>query len=688
MSFSLFSSSNSEESSNSVKLTKPVSQIELNKGKNIVLCFDGTKENFGPQPFTNVLKIYQILENSADQICYYQPGIGTGNNFDAFDDIRRNFTFSTFKNLFDSMFATGVNHHIKKAYRFLMKYYRKGDKIYMIGFSRGAFFARVLAGMIQRVGLLHDGLDDLVDMAWGIYEFWEYAEQPTHQSYTTTLVEEFRKLFSRDYIIKIHFQGLFDSVNSVGILRDRLFPCTQRSSIVDHVRHAVSIDERRGKFKQQSFTPNPYSPAFFSLKYKSFLLDIKQKNSIKKNDLEDSSRSKGYCNGIENPLISHTLKQRKFNVKNQRVDKCCSEQQSLETADLIKKVDKFLESSNPKTPRSIECSNRGVQGEFNHNQREENNITPQSFLTSDLVEKWFPGDHSDIGGSWPDDCFTHQNIANVSLRWMLAESLKHGLIFKKGSLKEFDQLHPLIPSFNSRRHDALNFQGVKQDIQLNLETQRSIPWRLSIATFKRLSTKFNTTELIKKNKRTIKQKFKNACQPLNKFQIFFWWILEWIPIGLRVENVQGKWCTTYVPNLGRNRYMPIYADLHWSVFWRIKFDKEYKPKNLPKYARDLIEEFEGVKLQEQLIQIETPIVSGYKSFPREQLNRTSSLESLGSSTSEPGSAYSFLLSRMMYEGMTDILYFETRKHLQYWEDTKWRFIPDELSEILSKRPDI
>lgn len=50
--------------------------------------------------------------------------------------------------------GSGLGHHIRDAYRFIMQTYREGDKICLFGFSRGAYTARCLAGMIHKVGLL------------------------------------------------------------------------------------------------------------------------------------------------------------------------------------------------------------------------------------------------------------------------------------------------------------------------------------------------------------------------------------------------------------------------------------------------------------------------------------------------------------------------------------------------------
>ena len=61
----------------------------------------------------------------------------------------------------------------------------------------------------------------------------------------------------------------------------------------------------------------------------------------------------------------------------------------------------------------------------------------------------------------------------------------------------------------------------------------------------------------------------------------FWWLIEFVPIGYRLQNVKKmKWETKYKPNLGKKRQLPIYADLHWSVVWRMKYLNDYRPTNI------------------------------------------------------------------------------------------------------------
>ncbi len=110
--------------------------------------------------------------------------------------------------------------------------------------------------MIELLGLVNSGLEDMAPLAWRIYTSWEYAGQPVihSENKTLTMAKEFKKSFSRTDV-RVHFMGLWDSVNSVGILWDRMFPYTIKTANVDHIRHAISIDERRSKYKQQLFSP-------------------------------------------------------------------------------------------------------------------------------------------------------------------------------------------------------------------------------------------------------------------------------------------------------------------------------------------------------------------------------------------------------------------------------------------------
>ena len=202
--------------------------------RNIVLCLDGTSNQYAAIN-TNVIKLYAMLDRARnDQLSYYQPGIGTMPPPGVWGRIKR-----WVVTRLDLAIAWLLSDHVTDAYRFLMRYYQEGDSIYIFGFSRGAYTARVLAAMLYKVGLLTQGNEELIPFAWDIFK--------RHDN--RTLGEGFRRTFSRP--VRIHFLGLWDTVSSVGwAWAPKHFQFTENNQAVDMVRHAVSLDERRVYFVQ------------------------------------------------------------------------------------------------------------------------------------------------------------------------------------------------------------------------------------------------------------------------------------------------------------------------------------------------------------------------------------------------------------------------------------------------------
>ena len=119
--------------------------------KNIVICCDGTGNEYGLNN-TNVVETYTLVKKDEKQVAYYDPGVGTGGweyNEDT-GGLRAKSDLAT---------GTGLQKNVEDvedAYRYLMACYENNDKIYLFGtlFSRGAFTARSLAGMLYKCGLL------------------------------------------------------------------------------------------------------------------------------------------------------------------------------------------------------------------------------------------------------------------------------------------------------------------------------------------------------------------------------------------------------------------------------------------------------------------------------------------------------------------------------------------------------
>ncbi len=207
--------------------------------KNIVICCDGTGNEYKP-PFSNVLKLYTVLPKAGDkrdrddQIIYYDPGVGTSSWPWALTWLAKKISIAL-----GLAFGVGIIRNVREAYVFLMKTYEPGDKIYIFGFSRGAYTARALAAMLYKVGLLYPGREHMLPYAIKVFK-----KERDPRAYVG-----FKATFSRK--CPVHFLGLWDTVKSVGWIYDPLtLQFTMRNPKVSVVRHAISIDERRAYFRQ------------------------------------------------------------------------------------------------------------------------------------------------------------------------------------------------------------------------------------------------------------------------------------------------------------------------------------------------------------------------------------------------------------------------------------------------------
>jgi uncharacterized protein (DUF2235 family) len=207
--------------------------------KNIVICCDGTGNEFGNQN-SNVVKLYKMLACDPTQVAYYHPGVGTMGARRALTGIGKSWT-----RLIGLAFGYGISDNVADAYQFLMRNFTNGDRLYVFGFSRGAYTARALCGMLHVAGLLTQGNDGLIPYAIRMIK---------HTRIDFAVMADFKNTFSRD--CKPHFVGLWDTVSSVGWIYNAIrFPFTTatKNSDLSMVRHAVSIDERRAFFRQNLF---------------------------------------------------------------------------------------------------------------------------------------------------------------------------------------------------------------------------------------------------------------------------------------------------------------------------------------------------------------------------------------------------------------------------------------------------
>jgi len=222
--------------------------------KNIVILFDGTSNEISADR-TNVLRLYGCLEKSEAQLVWYDPGVGTFGAENAWLRFWRKAV-----EIWGMATGWGLDENVKQAYHFLVENYDNGkrpgdgdgerDRIYIFGFSRGAYSARVLAGFIHAVGLLEKRNLNLLAYAYRAYK--RIGENDEDDFAEVRLYE---RILDPDRP-PIRLLGLFDTVASViesGRYGPRLrsHAYTKRNTSVEAVRHAVAMDERRTMFRAQ-----------------------------------------------------------------------------------------------------------------------------------------------------------------------------------------------------------------------------------------------------------------------------------------------------------------------------------------------------------------------------------------------------------------------------------------------------
>ncbi|KAK4050277.1 hypothetical protein OIV83_003598 [Microbotryomycetes sp. JL201] len=211
-------------------------------GRNLVLIFDGTNNTFESE-LTSLPLLFSFLSTDTRyQLAYYQTGIGTYTAGWSPSGLVQGFW-----RFLDSVAAWNLPEHVKGGYEYLCNYYQPGDRIFLFGFSRGAYTARALAGMCQQVGLLMPGNKESVDLAYDIYSRGANAKLSPEAN--VGLADAFHDMFSRT--ISIHFVGVWDTVASVGFLTPKTLPFSSGSSMVSHFRHCLALDEHRVRFIPQ-----------------------------------------------------------------------------------------------------------------------------------------------------------------------------------------------------------------------------------------------------------------------------------------------------------------------------------------------------------------------------------------------------------------------------------------------------
>ena len=210
--------------------------------RNLLVFLDGTAAKARHQ--TNVRKLYEAAFSFADTqpiIAYYDKGVGA---------TKLSFIPGVYS-------GRGLSKNIRQGYRFLAKTFKPRDKIYIFGFSRGAFSARSLNGFLELCGLLDArSMDEseLIDWAGDIFEIY-------HQNNADDVIAEMHELRTeipqlKFHKVKVEVIGVWDTVASIGLRHVRHPKRHHVTTLYAKTGcHALSIDEQRKKFLPILFKP-------------------------------------------------------------------------------------------------------------------------------------------------------------------------------------------------------------------------------------------------------------------------------------------------------------------------------------------------------------------------------------------------------------------------------------------------
>lgn len=577
--------------------------------RNIIVCLDGTGDQFDNDN-SNVVKFFAALKkDDPSQLTYYQTGVGT------FSSSYKGSLKKGFSAGLDMAVGASLGVHVREAYSFLMQNYREGDKICLIGFSRGAYTARALAGMLHKVGLLPAHNQAQIAFAYRWYK--------DNSEYGWKMSADFKRTFSID--ADVHFLGCWDTVASVGFI-PRILPFAKTNNrSVRYFRHALALDERRAKFKANHW----------------FQRDELYHKEEENHENEPEHVMEADSSAFERALNAHHKRASVLDVKPS--NPIFEEPEEIDL-DMEKKVQTIqkpqtdnIQSSPSEQPRrrtsmlpsrrkstKVDANGNEIKGDgksyaeyemmkkFNEIDRKEFGNYGQA---TDVLEVWFLGCHADCGGGAVANDTRHM-VSRIPLRWMLRQTFEcnTGILFHTDVLAEHgldvDTLWPkcqlrkaplcspppsaldeyasgTLPPLNKRRDSvrrqlAINEMSntpnhVKNIFSPPSSSEQSSQMGSLTHSVSTMSTWRETGVLPEMH-----EDYFDSLAEINDQlqQAKGWWASELWPVKYRIKTELGQWKKKIGPNMGRYRTIRTKtANLHWTVVQRQE-NSNYKIKCL------------------------------------------------------------------------------------------------------------
>jgi uncharacterized protein (DUF2235 family) len=214
--------------------------------KRLAIFLDGTWNTLNNN--TNVWRLKSLTSESADQRVYYSQGVGTQRG-----EVARG-----------GIMGYGIDDEILEAYTWLIQNFDDGDEIFIFGFSRGAYTARSLSGLICKCGILKLGAPLSIEQLYARYRIFNATTirmlNADGLPKNPSIEEQWLVKYSRP--TKIKFVGVWDTVGSLGLpigslkakVRKYRFLDTHLRLDNEHAFHALALDERRKNFEPTFWT--------------------------------------------------------------------------------------------------------------------------------------------------------------------------------------------------------------------------------------------------------------------------------------------------------------------------------------------------------------------------------------------------------------------------------------------------
>ncbi|KAJ8515616.1 hypothetical protein ONZ45_g6972 [Pleurotus djamor] len=228
--------------------------IHTDEGRSLILNIDGTANQFCEHS-TNVVELFSRIIRDERQVAYYDSGIGTyaRPSFRSLSYLKQ-----VVYHAIDTAIAWKFENIVHAAYEWLSKNYQPGDRIFLFGFSRGAYHYRWNDRESGAYELYSSVMDASTRNSTSNPAMGSAANNlsgaplaPPSPSKEDKLCAQFKRTLCHENV-QVHFIGAWDTVSSIGIFRGKSLPETVSGmGHVCHFRHALALDECRVKFQPE-----------------------------------------------------------------------------------------------------------------------------------------------------------------------------------------------------------------------------------------------------------------------------------------------------------------------------------------------------------------------------------------------------------------------------------------------------